>query len=70
MVACLAPGSIQGTIKPRGKRIMKNTKTLVALALLAEGSLAGRQGAVRVSGALAVANNGLFFDCVWILDIS
>ena len=37
--------------------------------LLAEGVHAGRQGPVRVSGALSVGAAGLFFDCVWILDI-
>ena len=37
--------------------------------LLAEGAFAGRQGPVRVSGALSVSNAGIFFDCVWILDI-
>ena len=37
--------------------------------LLAEGAFAGRQGAARVSGALAINNNGLFFDCLWVLDI-
>jgi hypothetical protein len=37
--------------------------------LLAEGSFAGSQGSARVSGALAINSNGLFFDCLWILDI-
>jgi len=37
--------------------------------LLAEGSFAGRQGPARVSGALAIDSNGLFFDCLWVLDI-
>ena len=37
--------------------------------LLAEGDFAGRQGSARVSGALAIGSNGLFFDCLWILDI-
>ena len=37
--------------------------------LLAEGAYAGRQGPVRVSGALSVSAVGLFFDCLWILDI-
>ena len=37
--------------------------------LLAEGAYAGRQGPVRVSGALSVSAAGLFFDCLWILDI-
>lgn len=37
--------------------------------LLAEGAYAGRQGPVRVSGALSAGAAGLFFDCVWILDI-
>ena len=37
--------------------------------LLAEGTYTGRQGPVRVSGALSVGAAGLFFDCVWILDI-
>ncbi len=37
--------------------------------LLAEGVFAGRQGAARVSGALSVGSSGLFFDCLWILDL-
>lgn len=37
--------------------------------LLAEGSFAGRQGPARVSGALTVDSNGLFFDCLWVLDL-
>lgn len=37
--------------------------------LLAEGSFAGRQGPARVSGALAVGSNGIYFDCLWVIDI-
>lgn len=37
--------------------------------LLAEGSFAGSQGPARVSGALAAGSNGLFFDCLWVIDI-
>ena len=37
--------------------------------ILAEGAFAGSQGPARVSGALAIDSNGLFFDCLWILDI-
>ena len=37
--------------------------------LLAEGVFTGRQGAARVSGALSISSNGLFFDCLWLLDI-
>ena len=37
--------------------------------LLAEGDFAGRQGQARVSGALSISDSGLFFDCLWILDI-
>lgn len=37
--------------------------------LLAEGIFAGSQGPARVSGALSITGNGLFFDCLWILDI-
>lgn len=37
--------------------------------ILAEGSFAGSQGSARVSGALAINSNGLFFDCLWVLDI-
>jgi hypothetical protein len=37
--------------------------------ILAEGAFAGSQGPARVSGALAIDANGLFFDCLWILDI-
>ena len=37
--------------------------------LLAEGSFAGSQGPARVSGALTISSNGLFFDCLWVIDI-
>ena len=37
--------------------------------LLAEGIFAGRQGPARVSGALAIDSSGLYFDCLWVLDI-
>lgn len=37
--------------------------------LLAEGTFAGSQGSARVSGALSISGNGLYFDCLWILDI-
>ena len=37
--------------------------------ILAEGAFAGSQGPARVSGALAIDGNGLFFDCLCILDI-
>lgn len=37
--------------------------------LLAEGRFAGSQGPARVSGALSVGSNGLFFDCLWVIDI-
>jgi hypothetical protein len=37
--------------------------------LLAEGRFAGSRGPARVSGALTVSSNGLFFDCLWLLDI-
>jgi hypothetical protein len=37
--------------------------------LLAAGIFAGSQGPARVSGALSITANGLFFDCLWILDI-
>lgn len=37
--------------------------------LLAEGIFAGRQGSARVSGALSISSNGLYFDCLWILSI-
>jgi hypothetical protein len=37
--------------------------------LLAEGEFSGSQGPARVSGALAINSAGLFFDCLWILDI-
>ena len=37
--------------------------------ILAEGNFAGSQGSARVSGALAINSNGLFFDCLWVLDI-
>jgi hypothetical protein len=37
--------------------------------LLAEGNFAGSKGPARVSGALAITSNGLFFDCLWVLEI-
>lgn len=36
--------------------------------LLAEGSRSGDSGPVRVSGSLTVDSNGIYFDCLWILD--
>ena len=37
--------------------------------LLATGGHAGQQGPVRVSGALTLDTNGIYFDCLWVLDI-
>lgn len=37
--------------------------------LLAEGAYAGSQGGARVSGALSIGGNGIYFDCLWLLDI-